>query len=197
MPPKAKYTKEQITDVAYEMVRKYGEEFLSARNLAAELGTSTAPIFTAFASIEEVQLSVANKAKELYGTYLKEGLQETPPFKGAGLKYIQFAKDEPQLFKMLFMRSDDAEEISHYFPAKDENETMVRGTVEQNYSLNTEDAMRLYNHLSVYAHGLAVLYAQGRCVFTDEDVSRMLSEVFSALMKQKEETYDIGNQKSI
>lgn len=189
MPPKAKYTKEQITDVAYEMVRKYGEEFLSARNLAAELGTSTAPIFTAFASIEEVQLAVANKAKALYCSYLKEGLQETPPFKGAGLKYIQFAKDEPQLFKMLFMGLVADDEISHYFPQKDENETLVRETVEQNHSLNTEDAMRLYNHLSVYAHGLAVLYAQGRCVFTDEDVSRMLSEVFLALMKQqKEET---------
>lgn len=188
MPPQAKYTKEQITDVAYQMVRKYGADFLSARNLAAELGTSTAPIFTAFAGIEEVQLAVANKAKELYCTYLKEGLQETPPFKGAGLKYIQFAKDEPQLFKMLFMGSEDGEDFSHYFPGKDENESMVRGTVEQHYDLNTKEAMRLYNHLSVYAHGLAVLYAQGRCVFTDEDVSRMLTEIFSALIKQKEES---------
>ena len=187
MPPKAKYTKEQIIDVAYEMVRKYGEEILSARNLAAELGTSTAPIFTAFTSIEEIQVAVANKAKALYCTYLKEGLQETPPFKGAGLKYIQFAKDEPQLFKMIFMGLVTDDEISHYFPQKDENETLVRETVEQNHSLNTEDAMRLYNHLSVYAHGLAVLYAQGRCVFTDEDVSRMLSEVFLALMNQKEQ----------
>lgn len=141
------------------MVRKYGEEILSARNLAAELGTSTAPIFTAFASIEEVQL---NKAKALYCTYLKEGLQKTPPFKGAGLKYIQFAKDEPQLFKMLFMGSEEGDDFRHYFPQKDENETLVRQTAEQHYELNTQEAMRLYNHLSIYTHGLAVLYAQGQ-----------------------------------
>lgn len=183
MPPKAKYTKEQITDVAYEMVRKYGEDFLSARNLATELGTSTAPIFTSFSSIEEVQLAVAEKAKKLYQTYLEEGLKQTPPFKGAGLKYIQFAKDEPKLFKLLFMRSDDTEDATHYFPAKDENEPRVRSTVEASYGMDEEKAKNLYNHLSVYTHGLAVLYAQGRCVFTDEDVSRMLTEVFTALTR--------------
>ena len=183
MPPKAKYTKEQITDVAYEMVRKYGEEILSARNLAAELGTSTAPIFTAFASVEEIRRAVAERAYRLYGNYLREGLRQTPPFKGTGLKYIQFAKDEPQLFKLLFMRSDETEDVSHYFPSKDENEPLVRGALEESHGMSEEKARKLYNHLSVYAHGLAVLYAQGRCVFTDEDVNRMLSEVFLALSK--------------
>jgi hypothetical protein len=43
--------------------------------------------------------------------------------------------------------------------------------------------MKIYNHMSVYAHGLATLYAQGNCVFSDEDVDAMLSEVFLALAK--------------
>ena len=183
MPPKAKYTKEEIAEIAYEAVRKYGEDFLSARNLAAALGTSTAPIFTAFSNIEELRTEVAKRAKQLYSQYLSEGLSGDIPFKGAGLKYIQFAKDEPQLFKLLFMRSDDTEDVSHYFPAKDENEPLVRGALEASHGMSEEKARKLYNHLSVYAHGLAVLYAQGRCVFTDEDVDRMLSEVFLALNK--------------
>ena len=183
MPPKAKYTRETMIDIAYDLVREHGEASLTARNLAAALGTSTAPIFTAFSSIDEVTRAVAQKAMARYGEYLEEGKQINPPFKGFGLKYIQFAKDEPQLFRMLFMRGDEAELPTHYMPSGDTNEPMVRKTVEDHYGMEEERAKRLYNHLSVYAHGLAVLYAQGRCVFTDEDVSRMLTELFSALTK--------------
>lgn len=183
MPPKAKYTKEEIIDVAYGLVRKYGIEFLSSRTLAAELGTSTAPIFTAFNAIEDLQREIIERAKAEYKEYIREGLTLTPAFKSAGLQYIRFAKEEPELFKMLFMSSVADESPSHYYPGGDENEPIIRGAFENNYAIDTERAKRIYNHLSVYVHGIAVLYAQGRCVFTDEDVSVMLSEMFMALVK--------------
>lgn len=183
LPPKARYTREEIVDVACGLVRRYGESFLSARSLASELGTSTAPIFTAFGSIEELQAEVVNRAKKLYKEYLDEGLASTPAFKGAGLQYIKFAKDEPEFFKMLFMKDGGNDLPSHYFPAGDENEPLVREAVQGAYGFDTERAKKIYNHLAVYAHGLAVLYAQGKCVFTDEDVSRMLSELFMSLTK--------------
>ena len=183
MPPKAKYTKEQIINAAYEMVRKYGEDMLSARNLAAELSTSTSPIFAVFNSIEEVQKSVRAKALELYKSYLDEGLSQDPAFKGAGIKYIQFAKDEPELFKLLFMKSG-VDEPTSYLPAHFEFEGQVRGALKETHKMNDPDSMRIYNHLSVYTHGLAVLFAQGNCIFSDEDVNNMLSEVFFALKKE-------------
>ena len=160
---------------------------LSARNLAADLGTSTSPIFAAFDSIDEIAALVAARARDLYKRYLDEGLSQDIPFKGAGLKYIQFAKDEPMLFRMLFMRADEdpATEASHYFPSDFEPEPQVRDTLQSGYGWSEEKAKSIYNHMSVYAHGLAALYAQGRCVFTDEDVSRMLSEVFTALTRKE------------
>ncbi len=185
MPPKAKYTREEMTEIAYELVRAQGKEALHARSLATALGTSTAPIFTAFDTIEELQQAVLEKAKEKYREYLQRGLSAELPFKGAGLQYIRFAKEEPNLFKLLFMGAGDDKTVSHYMPAHDENEPLVRGTVEQAYGMSEEQAKRLYNHLSVYVHGIAVMYAQGGCVFTDEDVSNMLSEVFKALIGGK------------
>ena len=185
MPPKAKCTREQIIDTAYEMVRKYGEDILSARNLASGLGTSTSPIFAVFNGIDEVLAEVIIKAKALYKKYLEEGLSQPIAFKGAGLKYIQFAKDEPELFKLLFMRSG-IDEPTKYLPDYFEFEPQVRGVLKDSHSMADPDAMRIYNHLAVYTHGLAVLFAQGNCVFSDEDVSAMLSEVFFALKQKKE-----------
>lgn len=183
MPPKARYTKEEIIEVALDMVRKHGRDFLSARSIAAELGTSTAPIFTAFSSLDELYSAVFERAYELYGEYAREGAEMTPAFKGAGLKYIQFAKDEPELFKMIFMATDGEDTDKHYFPWRYRQEKEVREGIENSYGYETERAMKIYNHMSVYAHGLATLYAHGNCVFSDEDVSRMMSEVFLALTK--------------
>ncbi len=186
MPPKAKFSKEQIIETAFLMVREKGLEVLTARNLAAELKTSTAPIFTAFNGIEEVGNAVIDKAKSMYNRYLESGLKDKYPFKGAGIKYIQFAKDEPELFKMLFMSGKGKVEVSHFLPSGDENSPKVQAVLQSFWNIPEEKAKRIYNHLSVYAHGLAVLYAQGCCVFTMEDINNMLSEVFHALMKEEE-----------
>ena len=111
----------------------------------------------------------------------------TPPFKGIGMKYVQFAKDEPELFKLLFMQAGDERDFpTHYLPSADPKEHQVLQTIEGSYHMSTPGAQRLYNHLSIYTHGLAVLFAQKRCVFTMEDVSRLLGELFEALMKGEE-----------
>jgi len=189
MPPKAKFTKEEILHVAFEMTRKHGIEFVSARSLAAELGVSTAPIFTAYQSLEELNRAVVGKAKERYGAYLKEGMQEKLPFRGTGLAYIRFAKEEPKLFSLLFMGDGAGEEPTHYFP-DDEHSHEILNMVMARYKMTEDMAKRLYNHLSVYAHGFATLFAMGRCVFTMEDVGNMLSELFFALTKEKGESND-------
>lgn len=186
MPPKAKYSRESITEAALALVRERGASALTARSLAAALGTSTAPIFTAFASIDDVMDAVLSRAFALYRTYLDKGLSHPIPFKGAGLAYIRFAKEEPMLFRLLFVERRDADPLPHYLPGEGEHEETVRAAVEGQYGLTGDTARYLYNHISVYVQGLASLYAYGRCVFTDEDVDRMLSEVFFALKTSAE-----------
>jgi len=183
MPPKAKYTKEQIIDAAYQMVRREGMAALTARSVAAALGTSTAPIFTVFHSIEELQQCVFDKAGELYMSYIAAGLSQPVGFKGSGLKYVQFAKDEPELFKLLCMQQDNRG-ITHFLPEREPNTPRILQTIQDNYGMTEVQARQLYNHLSIYTHGLAVLYAQKQCVFTMEDVSKLLTQVYQSLRKE-------------
>ena len=183
MPPKAKYTKEQIVEVAYQMVRQQGKDSLTARGIAAALETSTAPIFTVFHSIDELQQCVFEKAAERYRAYIQEGLSQPMGFKGSGLKYIQFAKDEPELFKLLCMQ-EDSRGVTHFLPEREPHTPQILQTITDNYGLQSEQARQLYNHLSIYTHGLAVLYANKQCIFTMEDVSRLLSQLYRALRKE-------------
>ena len=58
MPPKPKFTREEITAAALELVSEQGIEALTARNRGMRLGSSARPIFTVFRSMEEVQQEV-------------------------------------------------------------------------------------------------------------------------------------------
>lgn len=182
MPPKSKYTKEQIVEAAVKLVRLEGIGGLSARALASALGCTTQPIFSCFENMEQLQAEVIGYAKALYADYIQKGLAFSIPFKGAGLQYIRFAMEEPRFFQLLFMQ-DNAIEQSRYFPAGDENEPMVLAALQKAHHLSKEQARALYNHISIYTYGLAISFLGERRIFSLEDAERMLSEVFAALLK--------------
>lgn len=103
MPPKAKFTKEEIIEAAFDLVKTDGFEALTSRALGARLGSSARPIFTVFQSMDEVQNAVIETAKALYKEYVDQGLTWKHPFKGVGCRYILFSIREPKLFQLLFM----------------------------------------------------------------------------------------------
>ena len=55
MPPKAKFTKEQIVDVAVQVTREKGIEAVTAREMGNALGVSTRPVFTWFPTIDALR----------------------------------------------------------------------------------------------------------------------------------------------
>jgi ATP-dependent Lon protease len=111
---------------------------------------------------------------------LEEAMKKDFPIKAAGLTYVNFAKEHPKLFKLLFM-SDVGEITQHYFPGGDiKVEPVVRTAIGSHYDMTDESARKLYNHISIYTHGIAVLFAEGNTTFSDKDVSEMLKEAFFA-----------------
>lgn len=52
MPPKPKFTKDEIVDAALDIVSRDGVEAMTAREVGERLGSSARPIFTVFGSME-------------------------------------------------------------------------------------------------------------------------------------------------
>ena len=75
MPPKVKTTKEAIVSTAVEIVREQGVQALNARAVAAILGCSTQPIFSNFATMEELRLAVVYEADVLYNHYIRREVE--------------------------------------------------------------------------------------------------------------------------
>ena len=65
MPPKFKFTREEIIQAALDLTRESGIAAVTARGLGAKLGSSVKPIFSLFENMEEVQNEVLKAAEKL------------------------------------------------------------------------------------------------------------------------------------
>lgn len=188
MPPKAKFTREEIISAALDIVRAESPDNLTARALGKRLGSSSCPIFTVFESMDEVQREVLCAAKRIYRGYVEKGLEMRPAFKGVGTQYILFAINEPKLFQLLFMHEQtSAPGLDGVLQLIDESYDRILASVTDEYGLKTPAAERLYKHLWIYTHGIASLCATKMCRFSAEEISGMMTEVFVALLHSERE----------
>ena len=184
MPPKAKFTKEEITEAALRIVREEGIEKLTSRNLGKDLGSSACPIFTVFSSMEEVETAAVEAAKAVYKGYVERGLTEELAFRGVGEQYIRFAVDEPRLFQLLFMgETEEAQSFEIVLPMLEESYDKILTSAMIYYGLDRDAAEKLYKHMWIYTHGIACLCATKTCQFSAEEIRDMLGEVFLSLLK--------------
>lgn len=184
MPPKAKFTREEIIEASLNIVRKDGFSALTARALGAKLKSSARPIFTVFESMEEVRQEVVKASKKIYAEYVENGLSQKIPFKGVGEQYIIFAIKEPKLFRLLFMNEQTkVPKLSEVLPLIDDNYEKILSSIQNGYGLSVESSQKLYYHLWIYTHGIATLCANKMCRFTQQQISQMLTEVFISLLK--------------
>lgn len=193
MPPKAKFEKNEIIDAALKIVKEQGITALTARSLGKELGSSPRPIFTVFRSMEEVQTELIAKANSVYAGYVKKGLNSALAFKGVGTQYILFAINEPKLFQLLFMSEQKTVlSLSNVLPVIEEHYEDILESIRSGYSIDGENAERLYRHLWIYVHGIATLCATKTCRFSADEISAMMTDVFTSLITKikKEEEND-------
>ncbi len=185
MPPKAKFTKEEILSAAFDIVRSKGIDALTARLLADALNSSPRPIFTVFAGMDEIVREVIFKAKALYAEYVRHGLTCVPQFKGVGVQYILFAIEEPKLFQLLFMNErGSVPPLCEVLQLIEDSFEEILASITNAYGFDRDTALRLYYHMWIYSHGIATLCATKMCSFTAEDISRMLTEVCASLIKK-------------
>lgn len=178
MPPKTKYTKEQIIEAAYELTRKRGIEAVVAREVGKYLNTSSSPIFTVWSSMEELKEEVFKLSKMKYQEYMSDIFDYSPAFKEYGLRCVSFAINEPQLYRLLFLTKSD--QHNPYTRFKQEFENMYQKLVHEiitQFSLSEEDAKDLLFQMIIFANGIASYVITDPKSFPLDYVSRLLSQV--------------------
>ncbi|WP_022667554.1 TetR/AcrR family transcriptional regulator [Desulfospira joergensenii] len=98
MPPKFKFTKDEILKSAFTLVRKKGWGSLTTRTLADELGSSARPIYSFFKSMDELEEELVKMSLDLLYTHMIRK-RTGDPWIDHGIGYVMFAQEEKYLFR--------------------------------------------------------------------------------------------------
>jgi len=185
MPPKVRITRQEIISAAVDLVRSGGADALNARSIAAALQCSTQPVFSNFTTMEELRQSVICAAEQLFQQFLNYEIEsgQYPPYKASGMADIRFAKEETQLFRLLYMRDRTAENVS------DENTLFQQMTamVHSHTRASGEHASLFHLEMWSCVHGIAAMIATGYLELDSDLISQMITDVFQGLKKRYEE----------
>lgn len=174
MAPKNKFTREEMVEGAVRVVRAKGINALTAKALADELGVSTQPVFTCFHTIDEAKREVCFAAGRLYDSYVTEGLHMQIPFFGFGMQYIRFAKEEPELYRLLFlMPHEDGK--SSVMAILQHSQDLVRESLQETYHIDAQAADRYFRDMWLVVHSLATLVVTGGCSYSEQEMGEILT----------------------
>lgn len=163
MPRKPRHSAEQLVDAALALTRREGMEAVSARGVAAELGCSTAPVFTHFASMDALHEAVLDRAIAAFVDFA-ERMDGPDPLTAFGLGMVRFAATERRLYHALFL----SPHRWHFKWGPVRRRLAARMADHPRYA-SLDDAARfgLVGRTSVIAHGLGVEVWSGRLGHTD------------------------------
>lgn len=177
MPPKPKYTKEEIVQTAYELTREKGIDAVAAREVGRRLNTSVSPIFTVWNSMDELKEEVFKLAKQQYQAYMEGIFDYTPSFKEFGMRWVKFAMEEPNLYRLLFLTRRETH--NPYTRFQQEFTSILTPLVEEiisSFGLSRADAEDLLNQMIIFANGIAAFAITDPDSFSMDTVSDSLSQ---------------------
>lgn len=179
MPPNHKFTKAEIVQAALDLLRQQGMEAITARALAQRLHTTPRPIFSHFSSMQELKNAVIQAAAAVYNQYIRTALGQNGTYKSAGLAYIRLAREEKQIFRLLFM--SDYLAGSSYRPV-DETLSDIHGVIAKNAGITIQQAQELHKRMWMFTHGIAALLCTGAYTLSDAEIDLLLTDEFKGLM---------------
>lgn len=198
MPPKPKFTKEEVVEAALKLVSEDGIEALTARELGARLGSSARPIFTVFKNMEEVNQEVRAAAVKYYDSYASKALDYTPAFKQYGMQMVLFSFEEPKLYQLLFMTENkNATDFEDIFDGLGDSANICIEYIQSYYKLDFKEAHKLFKQMWIYTYGIGSLCATKMCKFSIDEIADMLSYQFLGMIKliKSENSEKINQQK--
>lgn len=181
MAREKKIFKKEILEAAVEVLRQRGLTGLSVRAIAAQMRCSTQPIYDEFKDVKELKEELKEFAREKY-RYLAARFRSAAGskiYKSYGMAYLTFAREEPELFKYLYLSPRKPKE-----QVKEEvNYEQIIETMIIEYGFTRRAAEDFHTMMSLFCYSIGVMIATGYQSFSDSDLDYLLDKEFMILLK--------------
>lgn len=175
MPPKTKFNKEDIVAAAFEIGKEKGFSGITARSVAERLGSSVAPIYVNFATIDELIAAVIQRVFALSDELMaKQEGQDL--FGNIGKASLAFAREYPLFFRELVLQPNP------YMASYETVEKAMLEALAEDESMSDwsiDERRRLFLKMRVFQLGLSAMVANGHLPswIDDQALEALLFEV--------------------
>ncbi len=177
MPPKKRIFKEDILEASIDVIRKQSASALTVRNIAAELQSSTQPIYSEFQNLDCLKKELYKYASEKYLRF------SFTNYKELAIAFLSFAKKEKELFKFLYLRRRDSGEKL----PDDINYTVTVELLSKNLDMDPQRAKDMHHWMQYYCYTMGVMIATDYRDLTAEEMNRELTELYSIMLRHYKE----------
>ena len=174
MPPKPKFTKNEIIQAAYEIAADDGIDAVMAREVGKKLGSTARPIFTVFSGMDELKDEVRALATRRCLEYLSGAFEYEPAFKEFGMRMVRYAVEQPHLYSLVFSDAGNPAEVREIFGPL--NEQLI-GSAVSAFGLSPERAEQLVDRMTVFSTGIATFSQRGGEKLSEAQLAQAFSEV--------------------
>ena len=182
MPAIAKVTKEMIIEAAFEIAKEMGAENINARTVSQKLSCSTQPVLYHFKTVEDVRIAAHKKAGEFHIDYVTNvsGKYERPMLE-VGMRHIQFAVEEKNLFCFLFHSNYyTGVALSDWFTG--EIFDSLFPILKRQAKVDERQAYSIFSQIFLVTHGIASLLANNAMVYDEAYCINTLSNAYFGIM---------------
>ena len=179
MARKELITKDKISETAFALAKTEGIEYVTARKLAAQIGCSTQPIFRVYANMNELYEELYQKAMEAFGNYYENYKSAVDtPFIHLGLAYIDYAKEEKNLFQFLFQSEHRGERgLLELLNGKS---GAVGREINRAAAAGCKNPSDLFMKIWIFIHGCACMVLTGDYDLTEEETIKLLEDIYTS-----------------
>lgn len=157
-PKETTFDRKTVLAAATSLVRQKGWEAMTARGIAAALGSSVAPVYSAFGSMENLQRETLREARRMLQERAAEAYTDEA-FLNIGVGLVTFARDETNLFSALFLRRHTQRDIIEGFLSSTLESMKADPFLK---TLSDASLRRLLVHIELFTIGLAAAIAFGK-----------------------------------
>lgn len=177
MPPKPLTNKEAILRAAISIVREQGMEGINARSIASVLNCSTKPLFRVYENMEALKQDVITQLNIYYNTFMEARMSNDNRLLMQGIAYIEFARQEKNIFNTLFMSKACAGKSIKDILDADWNQLSILNAKEIT-GLSLENARNLFRDVWLYSHGIATQIVSDDIDLPYEEVITLIKNAF-------------------
>lgn len=180
MPARRKIQKEDIIQESVTIVSQERINALNARKIAKKLGCSTQPLFYIYENMDDLKKDVMNEIVKIFDIEVLKSETGQLEYKDIGINYIRFAKEEPELFKIMFNRQIN-EGAFDFIDLTGSAKTILE-TISKQTGMSNEDAKQFHLRMWLYVNGIASLVANQTVEFNDEEIAELLKDQYISML---------------